>query len=190
MNKKKVFKNAILIISCIGIAIGGALSFVSFDFNREMTKSPMSWEAFVPDDGRFEAQFPTDPVKHERELHIANKKIDLNEYSVEVDSSLYAVSYLDFPGTWKLLGTNKLLNTAFENLMAQEQNVDEIISQELSNHNGHSSLEYHFKEGEKEVKGILIVAGNTLYRVTISYPLAAAEKLNPNTFLESFQING
>ena len=191
MFNKKVVRNIIVALTLTAFTAGGVLSYLNINSNKEMLNL-IKWEAFTPEDQRFSVKFPAEPVKSKKGMNIANTHIEFQEYSAEVKDSLYAVSYLDFPGKWRFLGTNKLLTKIFEVLVQQEQNMERVFKQELSKHNGYSALNYHYKESGKEVRGKLIIVGNTLYRISITAPpLAANEAVAvEGGFLDSFNVNG
>jgi len=174
-------------MTCVGVAIGGAYTYLMTDFKREMI-SPATWQAFSPQDDRFDVKFPLDPTESHEEISIANKRIEFHQFSAQHEDAFYAVSYLDFPGHWKLLGSQKLLTKSFQLLMENEPNVEEILQQELSHHYGAPALVYKIKQDGKEISGKFIISGNTLYRVAVTYPLAAAEKAEPHSFINSFEV--
>ncbi len=71
--------------------------------------------------------------------------------------------------------------------LENEQNVEKILEKEIIHHNGNTALSYHLKQDGKEVKGRFIIVGNTLYRMTVTYPSSVAEKIDPKSFLDSFR---
>ncbi len=186
MKQKKLWKKYILIFTIIFFIVTGGV--VKFSLKNLKDSKPTKWEAYSSGDERFDVQFPSEPKESSEEMDIDNKKIQFNELSTESGDSVYAVSYVDFPGHWKLLGSKKLLTKAFDSYLENQKNVDEVLDQGISSHHGIPALDYHFKQAGKEVKGKFIIAGNTLYRITVTYPLAAAEKIKPEAFFDSFQI--
>lgn len=182
------WKKAILILTCVATAVGGTYAYLITDFKREMI-SPATWQAYSPQDERFNIKFPLDPKESYEEMSIANKRIEFHQFSAEHENAFYAVSYLDFPGHWKWLGSQKLLIKSFEMLMQNEPNVEEILQQELTHHYGDPALVYKIKQDGKEVMGKFVISGTTLYRVAVTYPVAAGEKLEPQGFINSFEIN-
>jgi len=185
--KKNLWKRIILIFTCIAIVTGGVLGYLYLDQKTGIRKAS-HWQAYSSSDQRFDVQFPSDPKESSERMDIANKKIDYHELSSEDNGALYAVSYIDFPGHWKWLGTNKLLTKSFEMFVANESNIEEVLQKELTTHQGHSALAYRLKQDGKEIQGKFVIAGNTLYRIAVTYPLAAAEKTQPEAFLDSFQV--
>lgn len=189
MNKTNKFKKLLVVLTCLGMAIGGTYTYLSMDFKREMI-TPATWKSYSPVDERFGIKFPLDPKESHEEMSIANKRIDFHQFSAEHEHAFYAVSYLDFPGHWKWLGSQKLLTKSFEMLMENEPNVEEILEQKLTSHQGDPALEYRVKQEGKEIRGKFIISGNTLYRVAVTYPLAASETIQPDGFIDSFEVKG
>ena len=187
VSTKNKWKKALLILMCVGVALGGTYTYLMTDFKREMI-SPATWQAFSPQDDRFDIKFPHDPKESHEEVSIANKRIEFHQFSAQHQDAFDAVSYLDFPGHWKLLGSQKLLTKSFEMLMENEPNVEEILQQELTSHNGDPAIVYKIKQGGNEISGKFVISGNTLYRVAATYPLAAAEKAESQSFIGSFEV--
>lgn len=178
-----------LIIICMGILLvcGGALGYILTDLKKQQY-NPTTWQAYSATDDRFQVQFPADPKEDSKEMEIADKTLQYQELKAEANEAQYTVSYIDFPGIWKMIGTSKLLTKAFDGMLQQEQNVEELVKQELSDHKGYPSLNYHFKQDGKDVHGRLVIAGNTLYRITVTFPQTIAEKVQHQDFLESFEL--
>lgn len=192
MKQKKssnFWKRSIIIFTCAAIGIGGCVGFLFHDMNQQMYNSS-EWSAFSPEDQRFHVQFPSDPKEDVKEIDVADKKIEYQEYTSEIEDTQYMVSYIDFPGMWKMVGSKKLLNKSFDALIEHDQNVEQLISKEHSFHKGLPSLHYQLKQAGKDVRGRLIIAGNTIYRVTVAYPESIAEKVQIEAFLDSFQWLG
>lgn len=186
--QKKLWKRVIVIFTCLGLIGGGILAYQFLDKATYTPPKMEEWKHYISRDHRFGIQFPTEPKETEEQLDIANTKINFQQLSSESDQAVYAVSYVDFPGHWKWLGTKKLLNKSFNTFVENEKDVEEVLQQDLTTHQGHTALAYRLKQGGKEVWGKFVVAGNTLYRVTVTYPTVIAEKMQPSSFLESFQV--
>lgn len=184
MSKKKLWKKIIFIF--IGLSLfAGSFSYFYLD-NQDAVKS----EFYFSGDQRFKVKFPTNPKESSQEMEIANTKIEYHETSSKAKNSLFAVSYIDFPSHWTWLGTEKLLNKSFDGFVENEKNVEEVLHRELTTHNGDSALAYRIKQNGKEIQGKFVISGNTLYRVAVTYPLAAAEKIKPENFIDSFELQG
>jgi len=178
-----------LILTAFAITSGTLFNFVCVDCDKKV-QNASNWEAYSPADERFQVQFPADPEEKAEEIAVANKTLQYQEYKAEAKDTEYKVSYIDFPGIWKMVGSKKLLTKSFDALLDQEDGVEEVLHSELTNHHGNPSLNYHFKQAGKEVKGRLVIVGNTLYRLVVSYPKAVAEKIDSESFLNSFQAMG
>lgn len=183
LNKKSLLKKSILIFTCIGLAAG---SFAYFFPGEE----PRKEATYVSENHEFKAEFPKDPKETSEELEVADNKIEFRELSAEDKNSQYAVSFIDFPGHWKLLGTDHLLNKSFDGFLESQKDVEEVLERQITTHNGDPALAYRLKQGGKEIQGKFVIAGNTLYRVAVSYPLAALGKIKPEGFINSFEVQG
>lgn len=186
MKQRKFWKKFIIIFTCLTIVTGGALSYYLID---NQVQNPSEWESFSSNDERFQAQFPKDPEETSKEISINDKTLEYHELSTEEKDASYSVSYVDFPGIWKIIGAKKILSKTLNGILEQEEKIEALLHQEISSHEGLPALNYRLKQDGKEVHGRLVVAGNTLYRVVVSHPLAAAEKVKPQAFLDSFSIN-
>jgi len=184
-----VRKKILTIFIGVAIAASGTLSYLYLD-QKLGVKSHKDWNAYSSADERFNVQFPEDPKESSEEMDVDNKKIDYHQLSCEAQNAVYAVSYIDFPGHWKWLGKKTLLTKAFEKFVENEKGVEEILEQQITTIDGETALVYRLKQEGKEIQGRFIVSGNTLYRVFVTYPLAAVEKAQPQAFLDSFQLKG
>lgn len=180
----KNWKKITTIFICLSLLVGGSLSYL---FMNPKTPNVSEWQAYSPGDQRFDVQFPKEPVESSEKMDIADKELEYNELKAEEEKATYSVSYVDFPGHWKWIGTQKLLTKSFDMFLENEQNVEKILEKEIIHHNGNTALSYHLKQDGKEVKGRFIIVGNTLYRMTVTYPSSVAEKIDPKSFLDSFR---
>lgn len=183
--QKKWWKKIIFIFTSIAVISLGTYGY--FYLREIMSKN---WKHYSSVDDRFYVQFPSDPKETNERLDIANKTIDYHEVSSQDKDTLYSVSYIDFPGHWKWLGKEKLLTKSFDMFIENEKGIEEVVEKKLITYKGYSALTYRLKQDGKEIWGRFIVAGNTLYRVTVSYPLAVTEKIDVQPFLDSFQVKG
>jgi len=188
MKTNKIWKKTILIFTITGLIAGGGAT--AFFWKDNIPKKPSEWNAYSSKDQRFDVQFPADPQESSEQMVVANTKIQYNELRTQTKDSVYAVSYIDFPGHWKWLGTKKLLSKSFESFIESQDQVEEVIEQQISTHHGMPALEYRLRQAGKEIKGKFIIAGNTLYRIAITYPLAMVETTQAEPFFNSFQIKG
>lgn len=190
MKEKIYWKKTLILLMCMGLVLGGTYSYLSMDFKREMI-SPVIWKSFSPIDERFDIKFPLDPRESHEEMKVANKRVDFHQFSAEHGDAIYAVSYLDFPSHWKLLGTQKLLKKSFDMWMENEPTIQRVLHHKLGSHRGIPALEYQVKQrGGGQMRGKFIIAGNTLYRVAVTSPLAAAGSVESKEFIDSFSVRG
>lgn len=187
-NNSKKLKKWVLIISAFAVATGGLLQLGSLDF--QTTSAPVRVEAYSPPDERFTVQFPTDPEEKVEAIAVSDRTLQYQEYKSEADDTEYKVSYIDFPGIWKMAGSKTILTKSFHTLLDHEEQVEKVIQAELTHHQGNPSLHYHLIQAGKEVKGRLVIVGNTIYQLVVSYPKAIAQKIDTDRFLNSFRAIG
>lgn len=189
----KLWKKCVLILTCGALIAGGAVGLLYDNKNveqQEVVVEPAAeWRTYQSNDQRFAVHFPTEPTENDQQMVIQGKNISYQELSAALNESTYAVSYIDFPGHWKWIGSSKLLTKGFEAFIQNEQNVEALLKQEITTFNGLPALEYRLRQAGKEIEGKFVIAGNTLYRITVAYPLAVAENVQPENFFGSFQIN-
>lgn len=187
MNKRNGFRKVMIVFLSIALLGAGTATMVMKEppeKKTEMTKSG-DWKMFSASDNRFRVRFPGEPKEEDRQTQVGKKTIHFKELSTEFKDSSYSVTYLDFPRTWKLLGSHTLLKKSFHKMLEKEA-VKEIIYQKLMKFNGHPALDYAMKKGEKEIYGRLIVVGNTLYFLSVSSSKTKEAQINSKAFLDSF----
>lgn len=190
-SKKKLRQWMGIVLLVIG-AGAGAFTFVSRDVQKELTKieSNDNWVQFSPADKRFSIEFPKSPKEASRQIEIpsANQSLDYREMRAEESEVSYAVSYIDFPRKWRLVGANTLLKKSLAILVEHEAEGMKLVSQQVSTHNGLPALDYVVKHGEREIQGKLILSGTTLYRLTATYLPAKASLVQHAQFVSSFNL--
>lgn len=184
MSSNKIWKKILLII--IAFALVGSSTYF-FLFN-DFKKNPKEWQAFAPENQRFNINFPKEPQKENKEMEIADKTIEYQEIKSEIKDILYSVSYIDFPSKWRWLGANTLLTKTYTYMMESESNIETIKESELTTFKGMPVLKYSFIKEGKEVHGRLILSGNTFYRLTVTQPQQLADVVHVNEFFDTFSL--
>jgi hypothetical protein len=191
LKQTNLWKKCVLILTCAVLVAGGTIGLLYKNVEQEVVTQPASdWQSYSSSDQRVGMQFPVEPKEIDQQMVLQGKNFSYQELRADLNESTYAVSYVDFPKHWKWIGTNKLLTKGFDAFIQNEQNVEALLKQEITTHNGLPALEYHIKQAGKEIEGKFVISGNTLYRMTVTYPLAVAETVQPDTFFGSFQVNG
>lgn len=196
MNNKKP-KSKVRKIIWIGFflatAVGGIFSIVCNDVQKELVKieSVENWTAYSSTDSRFRVEFPKEPVVESKQIEIPNagESLDYKEVRAEESKITYAVSHIDFPAKWRLVGSNTLLKKSLAILIEHEAQGQQLIQQELTTHNGLPAINYKVKRGEHEIQGIIILSGTTFYRLTATYLPSMADKVQHSQFVGSFALN-
>lgn len=201
MNRKKIISFIIILLT----AIGGATFFFKNTLQRELTKiqseenwSPYAsskkdtlgkWKPYASSDQRFRVDFPKDPVHESKQIEIPSAEpLQYKEVRAEQSDVVYAVSYIDFPPKWRLAGSNTLLKKSLSILIKHESDEQKLIEQKLTTHTGFPAIDYIIKEGEKEIKGRLILVNHTFYRLTATYHSTIASQAQHMDFVNSFNL--
>lgn len=152
------------------------------------------WVPFEPKGEHFTAVFPKKPESNERKLPIPGSEdfLDYKEYIHVTEGDIhYSVSYTTLPDAWLKYGNSLVLGGALKVIM-QELGKTELVGKEKGEFKSFPSLDYeHYtvqSEGQRECAGTLVLVGNTLYKVEISYPLEYHGHLQDHlaNFIEKF----
>ncbi|NGX39041.1 MAG: hypothetical protein KR126chlam1_00361 [Chlamydiae bacterium] len=182
----KGWKKGIIIFTCLAV-VGGAAGFFSMNKPEERISSS-KWESYSPRNSRFLIQFPKAPEATADRINVANTLVTYYHLSAEEKDSVYAITYLDFPGVWKLLGVKKLLNKTFTKMIEREKDVEQVLEREISSYKGYPALTFRYQKAGKELMGKFIVVGTTLYRISVTYPQSTTDNASSKAFLDSFQL--
>lgn len=153
------------------------------------------WVSFNPKGEYFAASFPMKPESNERKLPIpgSNDSLDYHEYFCELDGGIrYSVSYTTLPDGWLKYGNSLVLGGALKVIM-QELGKTQLVGKETFEFKSFPALDYeHYtvaKEGQRECAGTLVLVGNVLYKVEMSYPLELHSQLQDHVanFIENFK---
>lgn len=185
--RRKIF-GALLIIGCI---FGGMFGIAIKNFNQQHDPfgSLPGWVDSSTANERFAIDFPKDPELQTKQLDVpkAGQTIDYQEYSVDAKDLNYSVSYVDFPGKWRLLGSNTLLKKSLELFVAHDKEPQELVSFEFAKHKEHPAINFVIKKEDQDIHGRIVLVGTTLYKLAVAYPSEIEEKLRHQAFLDSFE---
>lgn len=154
--------------------------FAKYERNHE-------WVHYYSEEAGFEVDFPTDPELISKEVPNGDKVLELKEFTSETNNVFYTVSYMDFPGKWKWVGTKTLLKKAVD-LIVKHTDQAELVDKKLTNHKSLPAIDFIYKQGEEDVRGRLVLVDTRIYKLTISYPSSISEQLQDDAFLESFDL--
>ncbi|MBS0630148.1 MAG: hypothetical protein JSS30_08025 [Verrucomicrobia bacterium] len=187
----KFWKKCVLALTCAALILGATVGLLYKNVEQEIVVPQSSeWQSYTSSDQSFAIQFPNEPKEKTEQTVIAGKNLSFQEMSAVLNESTYSVSYVDFPKHWKWVGTKKLLSKGFDAFIQSQQDLEALAKQNITTFHGLPALEYHLRQAGKEIEGKFVIVGNTLYRITVTYPLAVAETVQPDTFFGSFQVNG
>lgn len=135
------------------------------------------WVSFNPKEEHFSASFPKKPKTSSRDLPIpgSDNFLPYKEFICETENDiLFSVSYTTLPDAWLKYGNSLVLGGALKVIM-KELGKTELVGKESTVFKSFPALDYeHYtvaKENQKETAGTLILVGNVLYKVEMTYPL-------------------
>lgn len=139
----------------------------------------------------FKVAFPQEPHEVSKELSLPDSNHILNYQEIatqQTSQARYSVSHLSLPGKWRWAGTTTLLKGVL-NLLLKNEPDTALLSKEFKSYAGLRVLDYHMQKGEEQMRGRLIIAGNTLYKLTVTYPALQGELEDVTAFLDSFAVS-
>ncbi|HSX03450.1 MAG TPA: RDD family protein [Rhabdochlamydiaceae bacterium] len=182
------FSGGLLILFC---AFGGVLAIAVKNFDQ--LNNPFGhlpgWVNNSTVNERFSIDFPKDPELQMKQLDVpkAGQTIDYQEYSVDAKNITYSVSYVDFPGKWRLLGSNTLLKKSLELFVAHDKDPQKLINHYFTTHKNYPAIDFLIKKEDQDIHGRLVLVGTTLYKLAVAYPSNTEERLKHGPFLCSFE---
>ncbi|MDN3509192.1 MAG: hypothetical protein P0S93_04165 [Candidatus Neptunochlamydia sp.] len=151
------------------------------------------WVSFNSKEGHFSAVFPKKPKTSSRDLLIpgSGNFLPYKEFICEMDNDiLFSASYTTLPGAWLKYGNNLVLGGALKVIM-KELGKTELVGKDSTVFKSFPALDYeHYtvgKENQRETAGTLILVGNVLYKVEMTYPLELHNQVQDH--LSNFIVN-
>lgn len=96
--------------SAIAVVILACLPFVIFNVFDPLKKT--NWQEFSSKDGNFVVQMPGVPVETKNMINGTAFSTELHTFSVKIGSSVYGVSYFDFPKDVSLKTPEEVINAS------------------------------------------------------------------------------
>ncbi len=186
--KKIAAAGAMLVVVAGGVFLG--MTVADFPAAFEQHERSINWIRYTSAEGKFSVDFPSYPELEFKHLEVPSggKTLDYNEYkSYQTQQVYYSVSYLNFPGKWRLVGSKTLLKKALDLILDADRGT-QLIDKQFVDHQDLSALQFHYKRGEEEIHGRLILVGTTLFKVTAVSPFSIAQQFPPHSFLDSFSL--
>jgi uncharacterized RDD family membrane protein YckC len=180
-----------IILGCAIVSVFGN-TLTKWTIGLEKTISKEGWIQYAYDDAGFKVHFPNDPQEESKKLAIpeVDKVLDYQELKAHENKKVYySVTYMELPRKWKLAGASTLLKGGLD-MMVKHMPATTLIEKKFTTHQSYRALDFRLKQGEKEVKGRLILVGTTLYKLTVTYPPSLEKELQDNPFLDSFDLSG
>jgi hypothetical protein len=145
------------------------------------------WIQYASDEGRFTVKFPKEPQEETHSFPVPHSEeaLELSEYKAKGDV-VFSVSYVELPTKWRIFGAGTLLKAAMQVVHSHMPGA-KLIEKHRVKHKSYPALDFHMKEGDKEIEGRLILVGSTLYKLTITSPSEELSKAQNEAFLNSFE---
>lgn len=142
------------------------------------------WHIFKPESGRFSVLFPRLP----KYAAFKQQSIDYEVYSAEGDDETkFVVSVARYPATTDFSNPPQIVNNIVQK-MALGPPENEIISKEPLSIQGYTALNFSFVNRECATLGRVILAGNTIFLLTVKNRDQNNLETNFKAFTDSFQI--
>ncbi|WP_420420581.1 hypothetical protein [Simkania sp.] len=200
MQSKKFSLSKYFFISIllIGIAFGGYKVYdmmrdkaLAFDIHHVVGKGQgiESWIKFNPKEEKFSVQFPKKPEHITKDFPIprSDDTLPYHEFQCCEGERVISVSYTVLPQDWLKWGSKMVLKGAMKVVVNQLKGAH-LVGQSTNTFKSFPSLDFEHYMGDQETAGTLILVGNVLYKVEISYPVHEREQVHNQLaqFIESF----
>jgi hypothetical protein len=178
---------ALMIACSAGSSLFYGKDLFEAPIHYEQKMTDHGWVQYTAEDGRFSVNFPKKPQNLSTTVEVPNEgPINLSEFKVEKDAS-FSVSYLDLPKKWKIFSSNTLLKGAMK-VIHEHMPGTELLDKTIVKHKNYPAMDFKMKEGENEIEGRIILVGNTLYRLMVTYYPDTPRSQQHHTFVESFDL--
>lgn len=177
-----------LMITCSGgsaLFFGKDISDVAIQYEQQVAGA--GWIQYISDEGKFTVQFPKKPELEVKTYDVPDgDPVCLNEYSVKKEAG-FSVSYLDLPKKWRLFSSTTLLKGAMK-VVQEHMPGTELLEKTIVKHKDYPAMNFKMKEGSNIIEGRLILVGNTLYRLMVTYYPDTPQEQQHDAFLNSFDL--
>ena len=132
------------------------------------------WTKFSPKTDTFSISFPEKPKSITRDLPIpgSSDSLPYQEYKAEEkEDCVYSISYTTLPDKWLSWGSGLVLKGALKVIMYELGKV-ELVGKSSNTFKGFPALDYEHYCQDRETTGTLVLVGNTLYKIEMTYPLS------------------
>ncbi len=153
---------------CVFMTIGPREFFPS---SMRQSLIGASWVQYTHPEEGFSIHFPSDPSEEAKEIEVPEQSKSLNytEMSSQKRKAVYSLSYMHLPRKWGIAGDNTILKTCLE-LMIEFFDKSELLSKKMTYHKTYKALDFTYSLDGEEVRGRLVMVGNTLYKLAVQYP--------------------
>ena len=182
----KLFKKHFFFKTLFLIFVLGGISFLSYFTYDLFKEKPLSfsfhempkdqkifeeWVLFKPESEPFSISFPKHPKMISRELPIpkTTQSLPYKEYHFKDQSTLFSLSYTVLPNEWIKWNSKLVLNGALKVILKELKGVS-LIGKSSNIFKSLPALDYEHHAYGLETAGTLILVGNILYKIEMTYP--------------------
>lgn len=151
----------------------------------------LRWKKFTAPQGDFTINFPKQPKEESRKLPIPNSKNTLPYTEFQCTHSAsgtnYSISYTVLPSKWLKYSSSLVLKGSLR-FINKHVEKSRIIDKRVHKFKSLPALDYVLFNGEVEQRGKLILLGDRLYKIEVTYNPSQKIALEKtlNAFLNSF----
>lgn len=156
-------------------------------------KKNLNWMTFKHPNLEWVAKFPKTPEKREVILKLPDdqvSQVQIEEHFLTDNNAIeYTISSIEIPQRLLSWGYKLILNGSVK-IVTDNLPKAKLLSKKITQFKEIPSLVYTLEENSFERLGRLVLIGNTLYKVEVSYPKEKREELQDelNHFIDSIEF--
>ncbi|MBI3211623.1 MAG: hypothetical protein HYZ47_02930 [Simkania negevensis] len=193
--KKIVFLTLLMVLALVGFHYYQALfqeKNLRFNFHQVLKKGSTldNWIEFSPEGKTFSVFLPKEPTPIAKTLLLPGGKGSLpyQEYRCQhLENCTISISYTILPDQWVRWSPGFVLKGALSILM-RELRGPNLVGKSSNTFKNYPALDYEHYLQTMETAGTLILVGNTLYKIEMTYPMEKRESIRDDLarFINSF----
>lgn len=193
--KKIVFLTLLVALALIGFHYYQVLfqeKNLRFNFHQILKKGSTldNWIEFSPESKKFSVFLPKEPTPIAKTLLLPGGKGSLpyQEYQCQhLENCTISISYTILPDQWIRWSPSFVLKGALSILM-RELRGPNLVGKSSNIFKNYPALDYEHYLQAMETAGTLILVGNTLYKIEMTYPMEKRESIRDDLshFINSF----
>lgn len=185
----------ILLVFFIFLTIKGAFLLYSEEEKTNQVISHFTdeeWKDFSPPTGEFKISFPVNPIHQTGTIPVpyTNLVANFNVYTTgdKINDAIYFIYITEYSIDPTEIGVSSPLEITLNGMLSSKQNL-KLISSEATTFREYEALDFLIQEKPGVfMKGILIMAGKTLYQLVVVYESETYKKSDYSRFIDSFEL--